>query len=393
MKKILIISSHPVPYHVSLYRGLSGVTNIDLEVIYLRNVFADGLDDDVKKGWTPSYSRDLLTGYKSSIIANYPLCKTGFLSVINPSIINVIGSTSANIIVVLGYGRLTLASVLLYGLISNKKIVFKGETENPSNHIPIIKRWFLNIIFKGVSGFVYSYKRNKEFIEKFTSTRCLSEFTPCSVDNEYLLSFRKKMSLEHPRDKNALDDRDGDEFRILFVGRLIERKDPFTLLKAFQLILKQGTRRVKLLIAGDGPLKNTMVAWTKQLNLNDKIQFLGFVGSDKMFDKVYKTCDVLVLPSISDPSPKCINEAMNFGVVPVVSDSVGTADDLVLDSGAGLVFKTGDELDLLSKLLFLLNEKNLLIQKKDRSIEVVNRWSPNENIDGFVSLFASLDNE
>jgi glycosyltransferase involved in cell wall biosynthesis len=72
---------------------------------------------------------------------------------------------------------------------------------------------------------------------------------------------------------------------------------------------------------------------------------LGFVNQQEIA-QWYGAADLFVLPSSREPWGLAVNEAMAAGAVPVVSDAVGCAADLVTPD-AGWVYPAGD-IDALS---------------------------------------------
>ena len=64
----------------------------------------------------------------------------------------------------------------------------------------------------------------------------------------------------------------GDEFLWLAVGRLDPVKDHATLLRAFSTL----PNNVRLIVAGDGPLRNDLNALADDLGVRSRVRFLGF---------------------------------------------------------------------------------------------------------------------
>ncbi|MBS7653386.1 MAG: glycosyltransferase family 4 protein [Thermoproteota archaeon] len=90
-----------------------------------------------------------------------------------------------------------------------------------------------------------------------------------------------------------------DGYRLLFVGQMRPYKGLKILLKAI------GELDAELWIVGDGPDRMEYEAYAKSMGL-DKVRFFGAVPDEEL-KKIYLSCDVLVLPSVS------LNEA--FGLV------------------------------------------------------------------------------
>ena len=91
-------------------------------------------------------------------------------------------------------------------------------------------------------------------------------------------------------------------------------------------------------IAGDGPLRQELVALAEDLGLRDRVHFLGF-RSDA--SALMGSLDVLVVPSLTEGSPLVTLEAMAAGV-PVVASAVGGIPDQVRHGKEGLLVPPGD---------------------------------------------------
>jgi glycosyltransferase involved in cell wall biosynthesis len=120
-------------------------------------------------------------------------------------------------------------------------------------------------------------------------------------------------------------------------SRLTKRKRTDAIIKA---ISKIRSKKVSLLIIGDGPEREPLFTLAKQLGVH--VVVTGFVGQ-KVVAKLLSVADVFALLSTYDASPKALNEAMNFPIPIVASDGVGTARDLVHPGINGYIFSDGDE--------------------------------------------------
>jgi len=152
-----------------------------------------------------------------------------------------------------------------------------------------------------------------------------------------------------------------DEKIVLFVGRLYPYKGLEYLLKAFKYLENE---KVKLVIVGDGVLKNKLKKMVEKLNLTSKVVFFGSVG-EKEKVSLYKLCDIFVLPSINRGEAFGISilEAFNFGK-PVISTFIEGSGvlELNLHNKTGLVVKPKDEKQLYTAIKKLL--KNFRLRKK-----------------------------
>lgn len=108
---------------------------------------------------------------------------------------------------------------------------------------------------------------------------------------------------------------------ILYIGRLERRKGVKYLLKAFQL-LEARDKDVQLVIAGDGPDRQKLTEYTKELKLKH-VHFLGFIDEAKKQELLH-TADLFCSPAVYGESFGIVLlEAMASGLVTVAGDNPG----------------------------------------------------------------------
>lgn len=108
------------------------------------------------------------------------------------------------------------------------------------------------------------------------------------------------------------------------VGRLTQVKNHA---KLFDIVrtFKQRGQRVKLVLIGDGELREQLEQQAQQLELDDDVLFLGVI---KDVARYYAMLDALVIPSFYEGGPIVALEAQAAGLPVVMSDRVD--QDLVL---------------------------------------------------------------
>lgn len=115
--------------------------------------------------------------------------------------------------------------------------------------------------------------------------------------------------------------------RYLYVGRLIEVKNLFLLIEAFNRNGKP------LTIVGKGVLEKQLKAKAAK-----NITFLGFINNEKL-GEVYETHDVFILPSTSETWGLVVEEALYWGLPVIASNVVGSSIDMVKDLNTGCIFQ------------------------------------------------------
>jgi glycosyltransferase involved in cell wall biosynthesis len=152
------------------------------------------------------------------------------------------------------------------------------------------------------------------------------------------------------------------EFRLLFVGRLVERKGVSVLLRAFARVRSRQSD-VHLTIVGDGPLGEPLRAEAERLGVADGVEFTGFVP-ERALSAQFERCDTFVLPAVQDSK----GDVEGLGVVlleamlhdrPVIASDSGGIGDIVIDGETGLLTDSGDIDSLVAAILRMKTDAQL----------------------------------
>jgi len=147
--------------------------------------------------------------------------------------------------------------------------------------------------------------------------------------------------------------------RILFVGRLVEKKGVSVLLEALRLLGETG---YDLRLVGDGPLRSQLTRESSGLSAS----FVGVLGRDAVAAEL-GAASIAVFPSIAaasgdqDGLPVALLEAMSAGCAVVASDLPGLRD-AVVDGESGLLTTPGSAEELAAVLGRLLRDPQLCDQ-------------------------------
>ncbi|MCD4832097.1 MAG: glycosyltransferase [Anaerohalosphaeraceae bacterium] len=148
-----------------------------------------------------------------------------------------------------------------------------------------------------------------------------------SIDHDKFSAVSK-----NPSAKTSIFNIDQNNFVFASVGRLSQTKGQIYLIKAFAK-LNQAYSKTKLLIAGDGPLKQSLQKTAADLNCEKSVIFLG------QFDDIsllYSTADCFVLPSIAEGTPRALLEAMAAGIF-CIGTTAGSIGEILGNGSLGFV--------------------------------------------------------
>lgn len=104
-----------------------------------------------------------------------------------------------------------------------------------------------------------------------------------------------------------------------FIGRFVKQKNPIFLLKLFKELIVLYGGNVKLLLIGDGPLKEKMLSFIKLNQLQDNIIYLG--RTEEIY-KYYQAMDCFLLPSLYEGLPVVGLESQCCGLPIVFSSNI-----------------------------------------------------------------------
>jgi glycosyltransferase involved in cell wall biosynthesis len=145
----------------------------------------------------------------------------------------------------------------------------------------------------------------------------------------------------------------GDPLRLLFVGRLVERKGVEVLVRALAKL--RAEKPATLTVIGEGKWAGRIRAEVSRLDLDEMVRFTGHVSADRLAAE-YEAADILVLPAVVDSK----GDTEGLGVVileglrferPVVASEVGGVVDIVREGESGWLVPPGDADALAARLL------------------------------------------
>lgn len=127
--------------------------------------------------------------------------------------------------------------------------------------------------------------------------------------------------------------------QLVCVGRLCEQKGQLLLVNAVHQLVKKGLK-LKLVLAGDGEMRQEIESLVEEYQLHQVIRITGWISSDQVRDEILAS-RALVLPSFAEGLPVVIMEAMALRR-PVLTTFVAGIPELVKHGENGWLFPAGD---------------------------------------------------
>jgi glycosyltransferase involved in cell wall biosynthesis len=144
---------------------------------------------------------------------------------------------------------------------------------------------------------------------------------------------------------------------VLFCARLHPRKRPAAFVKMARLLRDRGVDVTFGIVGPDEGELAAVLDLIRDLGLDDVVRYEGALSHEHVQARLAR-CDVYVLPSVDEPFPMSLLEALSLGVPSVCTDSCGIAD--VLRESRGAVVTTPDPPALAEAVSALLADPVLL---------------------------------
>lgn len=171
--------------------------------------------------------------------------------------------------------------------------------------------------------------------------------------------------------------------QILYVGRLDRRqKRPDRLLKIWKKLHKKFSDW-ELIIVGDGKERIRLERQAKKL---ERITFAGFQSPEQY----YSDASIFCMTSNYEGFGMVLTEAMAFGTIPFAFNSYSAVHDIIEDGKTGFLVKPFSIKEYAQKLEQLMNNEDKRIQMSNNCVESVTRFSLDNIITKWESLFNSL---
>lgn len=338
MKKLAIITSHPIQYYAPWFRHLAALSDLSIRVFYLWDF---GITQKADHGFQQAIQWDipLLTGYEHEFVPN--LSKrpgtNHFWGLYNPSLLSQVRAYAPDAVLLMNYNYASLYQFLVSW--RDTPILFRGDSHRlfPEHSLKAwLRQQWIRQIFRRFDGVLYVGKANYDYFRHHGVSADRLFFAPHAIDNDRFISQRPTAQKEAQQWKQELGI-PADHRVILFAGKLIPKKRPNDLLAAF---LQAKLPNTSLLFVGSGELEPDL---RSQAASHNHIFFAPFQNQSLM-PRTYAIADVFVLPSYGGGETwgLAINEAMCLAKPVIVSNHVGCASNLVEPGENGWIFPAGD---------------------------------------------------
>lgn len=387
MKKLAIITSHPIQYNAPWFRQVAEQPGIDLKVFYLWDF---GVTSRVDPGFERAVTWDipLLDGYAHELVPNVSKDPgtSHFTGLQNPDLSRRVRAFGPSAVVLLTYNYASTHRFLWTWRAS--PLIFRGDSHRlvPREGVKAwVRRAALSQMMRRYAAFLYVGQANRRYFLHHGVPEERLFFAPHAVDNARFSATREETARAAAAWRRELGITE-EQTVILSAGKFEPKKRLPDLVRAFQRADAPGA---VLLLVGSGPGEAELRALAAD---HPRIRFAPFQNQLQM-PRTYAAGDLFVLAS-QGPDESwglAVNEAMCLARPIIVSTHVGCAEDLVYQGQNGLVFPTGDVPALTRCLEQALADRERLRAWGQRSLEIVSHYSYEQTTAGLLRALESLD--
>ncbi|MDQ0903979.1 glycosyltransferase family 4 protein [Paenibacillus sp. V4I7] len=176
-----------------------------------------------------------------------------------------------------------------------------------------------------------------------------------------------------------------DDVLLFYAAEFNQNKNQQLLLHALASV-KADVPNVKLLLAGEGPMKGHCQVLAKELGVEDQVDFLGYRND---IDRLLPMCDIAVASSLREGLPVNIMEAMACGLPIIASENRGHRE-LVQNNQNGWLIAPNDQVDMAEKIKLLAHNKELRVKQGMWGREMVERRYTTQQVLNEKSTIYSL---
>ena len=177
------------------------------------------------------------------------------------------------------------------------------------------------------------------------------------------------------------------EYDFLYVGRIVSEKGISTLLKAFAKVYFFSKNTSNLLIIGDGDYREKMEELSKDLNINQAVEFVGSKIGEELVKYISKSRIAVVPSEWYEPMGGVALEFMASGKNLIVSEYGGLKECV---GDAALSFPNGDSQTLAECMVRLLRDKSLQKEQLSKGKERIKSFEPSIFVHQYINLLREV---
>lgn len=227
----------------------------------------------------------------------------------------------------------------------------------------LMREWHKRIISRSHLGLFHGMDTFDAYQGLMESTgRGYAAHNVHDIHDESLDSQQSPVNQESYPTGNLKDDR----LQMLYAGRMAAEKAPGDWLKIVMRLRDRGVP-FKAVWAGDGPLYDEITQSLRREALDELVDAPGFIADRSLVGALYRSADIFMFTHITRESPRCLLEALRFGI-PIVGYESAFARDLIARHDGGVLVPCGDWAALSEAVTEIASDRARLEALKHRAL-------------------------
>jgi glycosyltransferase involved in cell wall biosynthesis len=331
--RVLVISEIPTPYRLPLYARLAALPELSIDFVFC----ALGEPD---RPWEidaalAAIPHRVLPGFAPTLRSK----RNTFVYQLNPRAVPLMVRSDYDVVVVGGYAVFAAQAAIAIARVRGIPYLLHSEstlTKPRPGWVQLVKRGVVGSIVSNAAGALAAGSGAVRYLVEYGMDPGRIRIMPNTID---VRAYRAAAAAARARAAEIRAQWSLPEHFVLYAGRLIEIKGVSDLLAAVRLLGRAGP---EVVVAGVGPLEDEVQA-------TPGVRHLGFVQQAQLIE-LLALADWAVVPSQLETWGVIVNEALACGCPVIVTDAVGSGEDLVRDGVNGAIVPVGDHSALAAAL-------------------------------------------
>lgn len=262
--------------------------------------------------------------------------------------------------------------------IFSRRIIVRSNTSPTGWSKNCLKVFFYKKIYKLADLIIVNSIEFKKELKKNLNLDAKCIYNP--LDSKIIIKKSKKKISTRFFDNKFLN--------VINIARLDEQKDHITLLKSIKIVKKK--INIKLLIVGSGSEEKNLKEFIKNCNLGNTVKIIPYKSNPF---PIIKKADLFILSSKYEGLPNTLLEVALLKK-PIISSNCPTGPKEILSYGkGGILFKTGDYLDLSNKIILFSKKKKKYKKKINFAYDNLNKFDYQNRMLDYYNLIYSFINK
>ncbi|PSB25601.1 glycosyltransferase family 4 protein [Stenomitos frigidus] len=389
-----VVFTHPTQHHAPLWRKLNQQPGVSVTALYLCN--ENQVGGDRQLGSSQPWDVDLTSGYEYEYLKtiNGTIASSIERGLFNPALIDRLTPQSFDAVFISSFYTLSYRLAVLLCKLRKIPILMQNDatiiTDSDTSYARKLATAVLYPWMYGLADYwIASGDHNEIYLRHYGVSRDHIVRGCYPVDRERFEQTIASQQDEIPIIRQQLG---WDDQTILygFVGKYIDRKNPFEFIDAIAAA-HQRDSRVRGIMIGGGDLEPAINQ--RLAELHGEVLNVGFVNQSKL-PLYYAALDVFVSTSWIDPHPLVVSEAMAAGCPAILSDRCGNWGyrDTVQHRYNGLVYPSGDGTALTDAILALTDASTRQIYSQHAKA-VFAQQDLDCELNAFLTLMARINGQ